>query len=114
MLNNSQRGNATAGGAGSGSVHNNSAIGQGTGIANVGSGISYFIQQRINHRIQLKAIFDVYLNKRWIWHWSRHWWRNTDTARKSCVWTGQRNCAWIIAEYFKGNHWNILSVEHRT
>lgn len=38
MLNNSQRGNATAGGAGSGSVHNNSAIGQGTGIANVGSG----------------------------------------------------------------------------
>ncbi|KAI9552072.1 hypothetical protein GHT06_022409 [Daphnia sinensis] len=38
MLNNSQRGNATAGGAGSGSVHNNTAIGQGTGIANVGLG----------------------------------------------------------------------------
>ncbi|XP_059353343.1 uncharacterized protein LOC130700013 [Daphnia carinata] len=38
MLNNSQRGNATAGGAGSGSVYNNTAIGQGTGIANVGLG----------------------------------------------------------------------------
>nr|CAH0108044.1 unnamed protein product [Daphnia galeata] len=38
LLNNSQNGNATAGGAGSGTVQNGSAIGEGTGVANVGFG----------------------------------------------------------------------------
>ena len=39
LLNNSQNGNATAGGAGSGTVQNGSAIGEGTGVANVGFGM---------------------------------------------------------------------------
>jgi hypothetical protein len=39
LLNNSQNGNATASGAGSGTVQNGSAIGEGTGVANVGFGM---------------------------------------------------------------------------
>ena len=39
MLNNAQSGNATAGGSGIGTVQNGSAIGQGTGVADVGFGI---------------------------------------------------------------------------
>lgn len=44
MLNGGQLGSATAGGAGNGAVQDGKAVGQGTGIANVGPGISNCFQ----------------------------------------------------------------------
>lgn len=52
LLNNSQKGNATAGGAGSGAVQNGSATGSGTGVANVGFGMIWFgLHTRVNNSI---------------------------------------------------------------
>lgn len=78
MLNGGQFGSANAGGAGSGAVQGGSAIGQGTGTANVGPG-----------KIHLEKIlpsratkFILLISSRWIWNRSWYWCSNCNTFRK--------------------------------